>query len=281
MLLAIAYTDIIERALLEDLGSGDITTEATVEAGAQAMAIAVARSPLVVCGGDVFCAVFKRLDASIQFESLVEDGQRVERGAHLWKLRGPARAILMGERVALNLTQRMSGVATLTRAFVDALPAGSPTRVVDTRKTTPGLRALERYAVRVGGGRNHRDNLSSAVLIKDNHIVAAGGIESAVKRARERAPHTSRIEIEVANLAELDTALALGCEIIMIDNFSHADMLEAVKRGKGKAILEVSGGVKLDRIRDLASAGVDVISAGALTHSAPAADIALDMELVR
>jgi nicotinate-nucleotide pyrophosphorylase (carboxylating) len=186
----------------------------------------------------------------------------------------------MGERVALNLTQRMSGVATLTRAFVDQLPAECPTRIVDTRKTTPGLRGLERYAVRVGGGHNHRDNLSSAVLIKDNHIVAAGGIENAVKGARQRAPHTSRIEVEVANLAEFDTALALGCEIIMIDNFSHVDMLEAAKRGRGKAILEVSGGVKLDRVRALASAGVDVISAGALTHSAPAADIALDMELV-
>jgi nicotinate-nucleotide pyrophosphorylase (carboxylating) len=185
----------------------------------------------------------------------------------------------MGERVALNFVQRMSGVATLTRAFVEALGEGSTTRIADTRKTTPGMRALERYAVRVGGGHNHRDNLSSAVLIKDNHIIAAGGIEQAVARARERAPHTSRIELEVANLAEFDLALSLGCEIIMIDNFNHADMLEAVRRGRGKAILEVSGGVKLERVRDLAACGLDVISAGALTHSAPAADIALDMEL--
>jgi len=174
----------------------------------------------------------------------------------------------------------MSGIATLTRAYVDEVPAGCHTRVVDTRKTTPGLRVLERHAVRVGGGHNHRDNLSSAVLIKDNHIVAAGGIEKAVERARQHAPHTSRIEIEVANLQELDRALALRCEIIMIDNFSVPDMLEAVRRGRGKAILEVSGGVRLERIKALAEAGVDIVSAGALTHSAPAADIALDLELL-
>jgi nicotinate-nucleotide pyrophosphorylase (carboxylating) len=281
MLLPLAYNDIIDRALQEDLGSGDVTTEATVPCDVQACATAVARAALVACGGEVFCAVFKRLDVTVRCESLVQEGTAVETGAELWRLRGPARSILMGERVALNLAQRMSGVATLTRAFVEQVPPGCPARVVDTRKTTPGLRVLERYAVRVGGGHNHRDNLSSAVLIKDNHIVAAGGIEKAVRGARDRAPHTSRIEIEAANLEEFDTALALGCEIIMIDNFSHQDMIEAVKRGKGRAILEVSGGVKLDRVRALALAGVDVISAGALTHSAPAADIALDMELAR
>jgi nicotinate-nucleotide pyrophosphorylase (carboxylating) len=279
MLLPTAYADIIDRALHEDLGSGDITTEATVEPGARAKAFAVARSPLVVCGGEVFCTVFRRIDAAVGCEVLVQDGTRAQAGTRLWSLSGPARPILMGERVALNLAQRMSGIATLTRGFADQIPEGCSTRVVDTRKTTPGLRVLERYAVRVGGGHNHRDNLSSAVLIKDNHIVAAGGIDNAVRRARERAPHTSRIEIEVDNLAQFDVALALRCEIIMIDNFSHQDMLEAVRRGKGKAILEVSGGVRLDRIRALALAGVDVISAGALTHSAPAADIALDMEL--
>lgn len=280
MLLANAYLPIIDRALEEDLGSGDITTEATVEPGTQARATAVARQDLVVCGGDVFFAVYRRIDETVRCERLVDDGTKVKRGACLWRVEGAARSILMGERVSLNLSQRLSGIATLTRAYVDEVPAGCRTRVVDTRKTTPGLRALERHAVRVGGGHNHRDNLSSAVLIKDNHIVAAGGIENAVERARDRAPHTSRIEIEVANLQEFDRALALGCEIIMIDNFSTPDMLEAVRRGRGKAILEVSGGVRLERIRQLAEAGVDVVSAGALTHSAPAADIALDLELL-
>ncbi len=280
MLLPNAYLDVVDRALAEDLGSGDVTTEATVDESTSARATAVARQPLVVCGGEVFFAVFRRIDASVRCEKLVDDGAKVERGAALWRVEGAARSLLMGERVSLNLSQRMSGVATLTRAFVEQIPEGCTTRVVDTRKTTPGLRALERHAVRVGGGHNHRDNLSSAVLIKDNHIVAAGGIERAVERARQHAPHTSRIEIEVANLAEFDRALALGCEIIMIDNFSTPDMLEAVRRGRGKAILEVSGGVRLERIRELARAGVDIVSAGALTHSAPAADIALDLELM-
>lgn len=279
MLLSTAYDELIDRALTEDLGSGDITTEATVEASARARAQAVARTPLVVCGGAVFCAVFRRIDPAIRCETALADGSRAQAGATLWSVAGPARSILMGERVALNLVQRMSGVATLTRAFVDQIPEGCCTRVADTRKTAPGMRALDRYAVRVGGGHNHRDNLSSAVLIKDNHIVAAGGIESAVRRARAFAPHTSRIEIEVDTLAQFDQALALGCEIIMLDNFAHDDMVEAVRRGRGRAILEVSGGVRLDRIRALALAGVDVISAGALTHSAPAADIGLDMEL--
>ena len=275
-----SYQDLIDRALVEDLGSGDITTEATVDPETRARADAVARTPLVVCGGQLFCAVFQRVDSSLLCEPLVSDGRKVPADTVLWRVSGSARSILMGERVALNFVQRMSGVATLTRAFVDELPPNSSTRVVDTRKTTPGLRALERYAVRTGGGHNHRDNLASAVLIKDNHIVAAGGLENAVRRARQSAPHTSRIEIEVDTLPQFDLALALGCEIIMLDNFSHEQMIEAVSRGRGKALLEVSGGVKLQRVRELAAAGVDVISAGALTHSAPSADIALDLELL-
>jgi nicotinate-nucleotide pyrophosphorylase (carboxylating) len=277
-LLPIHYSSLIDLALSEDLGSGDITTLATVPEGVLARATAVARGSLVLCGGDVFAEVFRKVDPRVRFQRLAQDGARVERDAKLLVVEGEARSLLSAERVALNFLQRMSGVSTITRTFVDALPKGSTTRIVDTRKTTPGMRALERYAVRVGGGQNHRDNLSSAVLIKDNHIVAAGGIEAAVVRARKHAPHTSRIEIEVANLDEFEQALRMSCEVIMLDNFSHEDLVEAVRRGKGKAILEVSGGVKLDRIAKLAATGVDVISSGALTHSAPSADIALDME---
>jgi nicotinate-nucleotide pyrophosphorylase (carboxylating) len=172
----------------------------------------------------------------------------------------------------------MSGVATLTRRFVDALPSGAPTRIVDTRKTTPGLRFLERYAVRTGGGHNHRDNLGSAVLIKDNHIVAAGGVGEALARARKHAPHTSRLEIEVESLEMLAEALEAGADVVMLDNFAPDQIAVAVERARGRALVEVSGGISLERIPALAAAGVDVISVGALTHSAPAADIGLDIE---
>jgi nicotinate-nucleotide pyrophosphorylase (carboxylating) len=184
----------------------------------------------------------------------------------------------MGERTALNFVQRMSGIATLARRFVDALPPGSRTRVTDTRKTTPGLRALERYAVRTGGAHNHRDTLSSAVLIKDNHIVAAGGITEALKRARRLASHTSKIEVEVESMEALDEALDAGADIVMLDNFAPSALEDAVKRVGERAIVEVSGSVTLERISELAHLGVNVISVGALTHSAPAADIGLDIE---
>jgi nicotinate-nucleotide pyrophosphorylase (carboxylating) len=242
----------------------------------------VARKPLVVCGGAVFRRVFERLDPTVAFEVLEADGVRAAVGAVIWRVRGKARVLLQGERTALNLTQRMSGIATTTRIYVDALPEGSEVRITDTRKTTPGLRALERYAVRVGGAYNHRDNLGSAVLIKDNHIIAAGGITAAIERARKRAPHTTRIEVEVASLAELEQALAAGADIIMLDNFSIDDVREASKRARShpkRPLLEVSGGITIERIGILAGAGIDVISVGALTHSAPAADIALDLKL--
>lgn len=271
--------EIIDRTLHEDMGSGDVTTNATVLPETQASAVAVARGPLTVCGGDVFARVFARIEPSARFESLVADGTRVGKGAKIWKVEGSARALLLGERSALNLTQRMSGVATLAHTFAE-LVAGTGARIVDTRKTTPGLRVLERYAVRCGGAHNHRDNLSSAVLIKDNHIIAAGGITSAIARARVHAPHTSRIEVEVQTLDELDEALAAKADVILIDNFSLEALREAVSRGKGKAILEASGGVNLSTVRAIAETGVDVISVGALTHSAPAADIALDLVLV-
>lgn len=282
MLAAPLLDAVIDRALAEDLAGGDLTTEACVAADAVATGDAVARRPLVVCGGAVFQRVFERIDPSTAVEALVPDGQAVETGAVIWKVRGNARSLLTGERTALNLVQRMSGTATLARRYVSALPAGSRTRIADTRKTTPGLRALERYAVRTGGANNHRDSLGSAVMIKDNHIVAAGGITVAIERARARAPHTSRIEVEVASLAELDEALAARADVIMLDNFSLADVKAASARAAAavpRPVLEVSGGITLERIPELAAAGVDVISVGALTHSAPAADIALDLRL--
>jgi nicotinate-nucleotide pyrophosphorylase (carboxylating) len=271
--------EIVDRTLREDLSGGDLTTESTVPEGVRAIATAVARKPLVVCGGLVFRRVFERLEAETVFEELIADGTSVDTGAALWRVHGSARALLMGERTALNLTQRMSGIATTAARFVAVLPAGARTRVTDTRKTTPGLRVLERYAVRCGGAFNHRDNLGSAVLIKDNHIVAAGGIEAAIAGARRRAPHLTRIEIEVANFAELDRALAAGADTIMLDNFSVADTANAVQRVNGRALLEASGGIRLDTLAEFAATGVDVISVGALTHSAAAADIALDLAL--
>jgi nicotinate-nucleotide pyrophosphorylase (carboxylating) len=274
---------LLDRTLDEDLAGGDLTTEACVDAAAEAAGEAVARKPLVVCGGAVFRRVFERLDPAATFEALEAEGASVRTGAVIWRVRARARALLSEERTALNLTQRMSGVATAARRYVEALPPGSGARITDTRKTTPGLRALERYAVRTGGAHNHRDNLGSAVMIKDNHILAAGGIGPAVARARARAPHTSRIEVEVASLAELEQALAAGADIVMLDNFTLADVHEAVRRVRGLAgarpLLEVSGGITLERIAELAAAGIDVISCGALTHSAPAADIALDLKL--
>ena len=282
-MLALPLLDaLIDHALDEDLAGGDLTTEACVAEDAKATAEAVARKPLVVCGGAVFRRVFERLDPSIEFEVLEADGTRVAVGTVIWRIRGKARVLLQGERTALNLAQRMSGVATQARTYIEALPEGSEVRITDTRKTTPGLRALERYGVRVGGAHNHRDNLGSAVMIKDNHIVAAGGITAAIERARKRAPHTSRIEVEVASLVELEEALAAGADIIMLDNFSIEDVREASRRAKAhprRPLLEVSGGITLERIGVLAGAGIDVISVGALTHSAPAADIALDLKL--
>jgi nicotinate-nucleotide pyrophosphorylase (carboxylating) len=185
----------------------------------------------------------------------------------------------MAERIALNLAQRMCGIATQTRAYVDAVPSGARTRITDTRKTTPGLRALERYSVRVGGGRNHRDDLGAAVLIKDNHVASCGSVRLAIERARAAAPHTTRIECEVDSLEQLDEALAAGADVVLLDNLSTAAVGEAVRRTRGRALLEASGGITLPRIAELASAGVDAISVGALTHSTIASDIGLDFEL--
>ena len=273
---------LLDRAFEEDLSGGDLTTEACVLPDARAKATAVARRPLVVCGGQIFLRAFQRLDPEVETIVHVADGESVARGRAIWEVRGRARALLMAERTALNFAQRMSGIATTARSYLGALAEGSKTRIADTRKTTPGLRVLERYAVRTGGAHNHRDNLGSAVMIKDNHIIAAGGIAPAVERARARAPHTSRIEVEVANLVELEQAITARADIIMLDNFTIEDVRRAMDRVAQlpvRPIIEASGGITETRIRELSEAGVDVISVGALTHSAPAADIALDLAL--
>jgi nicotinate-nucleotide pyrophosphorylase (carboxylating) len=270
--------DLIRRALEEDLQGGDLTTEATVDEDTLAVGHALARSDLVVCGADVFTRVFYLLDGGLRVVTLVPDGTPVTKGTELWRVEGSARSILVGERTALNFVQRLSGIATQARRYVDALPKGSKTRITDTRKTTPGLRMLERYAVRTGGAYNHRDTLGSAVLIKDNHIEAAGGITTAIERAKQRAPHTCRIEIEVESLEALDEALAAGADIVMLDNFAREALTEAIARCRGRAIVELSGNVTLSRIAELGGLGVDIISSGALTHSVTAADIALDIE---
>ena len=264
---------VIERALAEDLHGGDLTSNATVSPDLKVDARIVAKGSVVVCGLFVAGRVFSRLDGTLRFTAKVAEGNRVKPGEELAVLEGNARSLLAGERTALNLLQHLSGVATLTRAFVDA--AGGKARICDTRKTTPGLRRLERYAVRCGGGHNHRNDLGAGVLIKENHIRCAGGVEAAVQAARRRAPHPLRVECEVTDFAELDAALAAGAEIILLDNMDDGHVAAAVQRVDRRAIVEVSGGITLERVPRLAAAGVDVISVGALTHSAPAADISM------
>jgi nicotinate-nucleotide pyrophosphorylase (carboxylating) len=278
-----ALRELVDRALAEDLGSGDLTTDCCVERDQRALGRAVARHPLVVCGGEVFAKVFEHVDPDVEVSCCQPDGAAVETHAVLWQVRGRARSLLSAERVALNFTQRMCGIATMARRFQNAVAAGAKTRITDTRKTTPGLRLLERYAVRVGGASNHRDNLGSAILIKDNHIVAAGSIATAVERARIRAPHSSRIEVEVDTLAEVEQAMRAGADIIMLDNMDTATVREALARlealasGGKRPLVEASGGITLERVAELSEAGVDFISAGALTHSVAAADISLEL----
>jgi nicotinate-nucleotide pyrophosphorylase (carboxylating) len=266
----------LTRALAEDLGAGDVTTEACVPEDKLATAHGVARKSIVACGIPVAGRVFALVDPGLRFAAKVAEGASATPGTILWTVEGRARSILMAERVALNFTQRMCGISTATSRYVAAVPEGCVTRITDTRKTTPGLRLLERYAVRRGGGHNHRNDLGSAVLIKDNHIVAAGGIRPAIEAARRRAPHTSRIECEVDSLDQLEEALAARADIVLLDNMDTATVEEAVRRTRGRALLEASGGITLERVSELARAGVDAISVGALTHSTPAADIGLD-----
>jgi nicotinate-nucleotide pyrophosphorylase (carboxylating) len=275
-----AVQRLIELALDEDLGRGDVTSAVTVglggTAGPQVMADMNARGSIVVFGLDIAAAVFHMVDPHIEVERLCVDGARVERGAVLLTARGPAATVLSAERTALNFVQRLSGVATMANRYAAAV-AGTKARVVDTRKTTPGFRVLEKAAVLAGGCGNHRFDLGSGVLIKDNHIVACGSVRAAVERAKKHAPHPLRIEVEVTNLAELDEALDAGAEIVLLDNMTVANVQTAAARAHGRNVLvEVSGGITLATIAEYARAGADLISVGALTHSAPAVDIGLD-----
>ncbi|MDY0268911.1 carboxylating nicotinate-nucleotide diphosphorylase [Trichloromonas sp.] len=265
---------IIQTALHEDIGLGDVTTLATVAPGTPGRAQLVAKEDFVLAGIDVAARVFRLVGEGVAFEKIIADGRPVNRGQVLAWIKGEAALLLQGERVALNLLQRMSGIATLTAQYVRAVD-GTKATLVDTRKTTPGLRVLEKYAVRMGGGRNHRTSLYDGILIKENHIVAAGGIAVAIERARTRAPHTLRIEIETQNLAEVAEALEARADIILLDNMDLSMLADAVRLIDGRALSEASGGVNLDTVRGIAETGVDFISVGALTHSYRSADISM------
>ena len=265
---------ILRRVLEEDIGTGDVTTLATIPPGTQASAELVAKEDFVLSGIDVAKRVFHLLSAETAFEKLIEDGQSVKRGDVLAWIKGDAAVLLQGERVALNLLQRMCGVATLTAEFVKEI-GGTGAIIVDTRKTTPGLRILEKYSVRMGGGGNHRMALYDAVLIKENHVAAAGGISSAVSRARQNVPHTQKVEVEVRNQVEVAEALDAGADILLLDNMTTEELRTAVEMINGRAITEASGGVNLETVRDIAETGVRLISVGALTHSYRAVDISM------
>lgn len=270
----------IERCLCEDIGASDITTNSLVRADAVSRGYIIARENGVVAGLPLAEMVFQILDPGIEFHALVPDGHKIEPGMVLAEISGSARVILSGERLALNFLQRLSGIATRTARLVE-LATGQKAHIVDTRKTTPGLRMIEKYAVRVGGGHNHRFGLFDAVLIKDNHIKMAGGIKASVEAARRGCPHTARIEVEVEDLAGVNEALAAKADIIMLDNMTPERMREAVDLIAGRTLVEASGGVTEGNIRAVAEAGVDLISAGALTHSVKALDISLDIKEIK
>jgi nicotinate-nucleotide pyrophosphorylase (carboxylating) len=269
---------LIDLALEEDIGPGDITTQTTIDPEIMAKAHIRAKQELVVAGLPVAQAVFAHLDAEVIFAPRVDDGDLVKPGTVLAEVVGPAALLLLGERVALNFLMRLSGIATWTRAFVAALQPHQA-RIVDTRKTTPGWRVLEKYAVQVGGGANHRFGLFDGILIKDNHVKAAGGIGAAVRLAKQGAPHTLKIEVEVPDLAGLEEAIVAGADIVLLDNMDEATLARAVQAAACRVVLEASGGMSLERVGKVAATGVDFISVGALTHSAPAVDI--HMKIVR
>ncbi len=269
------YRELVRRALAEDFGWGDVTTEGVIDDGQRGRAVLLAKSRCVLAGIDVFSEAFRQLDPAVSIVLHRRDAELVEPGTEVAELKGDAAALLTAERTALNFLQRLSGIATLTRAFVDA--AGGRIVVLDTRKTTPGLRALEKYAVRAGGGANHRGGLDQGILIKDNHIRLAGGVRAAVTRmlaAQVEMP----TEVEAQSLEQVDEALAAGAGIILLDNLSTAEIAEAVTRCAGRAQTEISGGVTLARLPELAATGADYVSIGALTHSAPAMDLSLEIE---
>jgi nicotinate-nucleotide pyrophosphorylase (carboxylating) len=271
--------DLIRIALEEDIGTGDRTTMATIPEDSMSKACIVAKSDAIVAGMPYFARVYELLDARVSVTPLKVEGELVVAGTVMAEITGPTRSILTGERVALNILQRLAGVATMTRRYADAL-AHVPTRVVDTRKTTPGMRAMQKYAVRIGGGHNHRFGLDSGVLIKDNHIAACGSIQLAVERARDEVPHLLKIQVETTSLKEVEAAVECSADVILLDNMSADMMSQAVKtvRASQKNILtEASGNVTLARIQSIAQTGVDYISVGALTHSVIAADLSLEV----
>lgn len=269
------YREIVRRALAEDLGWGDITTEATVPAESRAHGVILAKSPCIIAGLDVAAEAFRQLDPGCTFDYRRRDGDRCTPSDVVAELHGQTGAMLSAERTALNFLQRLSGIATLTRRFVDA--AGGKITILDTRKTTPTLRALEKYAVRAGGGTNHRQGLDDGILIKDNHVRLAGGVAEAVKRMKAGDPEMP-IEVEAQSLEQVDEVLAAGADIVLLDNLPIDQLREAVRRAKGRAQIEISGGVTLERLAELASTGADYVSVGALTHSAPAADLSFELE---
>ena len=267
---------LIDLALDDDAGLGDVTSRAIFSAKHRSRAFIEAKQDLVVCGLDVAARVFVKVDPALKVQLTARDGDRVKKGRVVLRVSGPTASLLTAERTALNFLQRLSGVATKSRAFADAV-AGTGVRIADTRKTTPGWRALEKYAVRCGGCANHRASLGEHVLIKDNHIAAAGSLSKAVKLCRAAAPHSAKIEVEATTLAEVREAVRAGAEVILLDNMTPAQIRAAVAAIGGAAVVEVSGGVRFETLRDYALPGVDVISVGALTHSAPAVDLSLTL----
>lgn len=265
---------LIDLALEEDLGPCDITTEATVSPDAGGAGDVIAKENFILAGLEISRRAFERLDGQINFSSKFEDGARVEKGRVVFSVEGRLSTILKGERTALNFIQRLSGIATLTGRYVGAIKSKSA-RIVDTRKTTPGWRELEKYAVRIGGGSNHRMGLYDGVLIKDNHIAACGGVRTAVERARKNVHHLVKIEVEVSDMAELEQAIEAGADVIMLDNMTPGQIEKAVSIIDKRALVEVSGGVNLENIVSMAEAGVDIISVGALTHSAKSVDMSM------
>lgn len=269
--------EIVLRALAEDIGTGDVTTRSIIPETQQITGKVMAKEAGVICGIPMMIKVFEKIDPNIKVKPHMSDGAKAERGDVIAQIEGPAVGVLEGERVALNLIQRLSGIATKTARFVDAVK-GTKARITDTRKTTPGLRVIEKYAVKVGGGANHRFNLSDGILIKDNHIKAAGSITNAVNAARKNAPHTLKIEVEVETMAQIDEALNAGADIIMLDNMDIEAMQRAVERIDGKALVEASGNMGDKNLPEVAQTGVDLISVGALTHTVKAMDISLRFE---
>jgi nicotinate-nucleotide pyrophosphorylase (carboxylating) len=268
------YQDVVNRALEEDIGSGDVTTAATVSPALRGRGVFLVKADCVLAGLDVALATFRQLDARVEVTTRKHDGESCHAGEVIAEVRGPVATLLMAERTALNFLQRLSGIATTTRAYVDA--AGGRITVLDTRKTTPTLRLLEKYAVRAGGGTNHRSGLFDAVLIKDNHIQVAGGVHAAVSKARATRPGIA-IEIEAQSLEQVRESLEAGADIVLVDNLSTPEIREAVGLARGRAKIEISGGVTLDRIPELAETGADFVSVGGLTHSAPATDISFEI----